>query len=71
MVNRTVSVSDKMYAKLNLIAGSCGLSVSEVIRCALGATIKTIAEEDCLMAAGFKIIELDDKRPAMPELLTF
>jgi hypothetical protein len=71
MVTRSVQLSDKLYAKINLIAGACGLSVSEVIRCALGATIKTIAEEDCLMAAGFKIIELDDARPTMPELLTF
>jgi hypothetical protein len=67
VVNRTVSLDDKTYAKLGLISGACGLSVSEVIRAALKATIVTVAENDRLMAAGFKIIDLDENRPVMPE----
>jgi hypothetical protein len=66
MVNRTVTLDDKTYSKLNLIGGALGLSVSQVIRGALAATIATIAENDRLLGAGFKLIDLDDK-PEMPE----
>jgi hypothetical protein len=65
LVNRTVVLPDKLYAKLNLLAGAFSMSTAELIRAALVATVDTVGENDRLLGAGFHLIDID-MPPEMP-----
>jgi predicted transcriptional regulator len=65
-VHRTVDLDDRQYEKLNLVAGAYRLSVAELIRAALTATLNTIAAEDKLLGAGMKFIDSGEP-PVMPK----